>query len=175
MVSSVLCCPVLYRMSCVVLPCISCPVVVRQIPTCERDNMKISRCLSTDESLSCCLSTGGNLSCTPKNLAGHPSTGSVVSWYLTSCVVFDVLSCPVLVYCVLWWCLGLVFKAHRLLYHSTLGLRVTKKREEASPDCRTDFHPSRVSKWVWSHLTSCPVLVQGHLAHKKRRPPRTLQ
>ena len=27
---------------------------------------------------------------------------------------------------------GLVFKAHRLLYHSTLGLRVKKKKEEAS-------------------------------------------
>jgi len=25
---------------------------------------------------------------------------------------------------------GLVFKAHRLLYHSTLGLRIIKKREE---------------------------------------------
>ena len=25
---------------------------------------------------------------------------------------------------------GLVFKAHRLLYHSTLGLRVIKKREK---------------------------------------------
>ena len=26
---------------------------------------------------------------------------------------------------------GLVFKAHRLLYHSTLGLRVIKKKKEA--------------------------------------------
>jgi len=28
---------------------------------------------------------------------------------------------------------GLVFEAHRLLYHSTLGLR--NKEEEATPDC----------------------------------------
>ena len=27
---------------------------------------------------------------------------------------------------------GLVFKAHRLLYHSTLGLRVTKKKKVAA-------------------------------------------
>jgi len=27
---------------------------------------------------------------------------------------------------------GLVFKAHRLLYHSTLGLRVIKKKKEGS-------------------------------------------
>jgi len=32
---------------------------------------------------------------------------------------------------------GLVFKAHGLLYHSTLGLRVTKKKKGgARPDCR---------------------------------------
>ena len=29
-----------------------------------------------------------------------------------------------------WFRGGLVFKAHRLLYHSTLGLRVIKKRRE---------------------------------------------
>ena len=28
---------------------------------------------------------------------------------------------------------GLVFKAHRLLYHSTLGLRVKKKKKGDSP------------------------------------------
>ena len=28
---------------------------------------------------------------------------------------------------------GLVFKAHRLVYHSTLGLRVMKKKKELEP------------------------------------------
>ena len=38
---------------------------------------------------------------------------------------------------VLWYRGGLVFKAHRLLYHSTLGLRVIKKKKvalSAAPD-----------------------------------------
>ena len=29
---------------------------------------------------------------------------------------------------------GLVFKAHRLLYHSTLGSRVIKKKKKSSPE-----------------------------------------
>ena len=29
---------------------------------------------------------------------------------------------------------GLVFKAHRLVYHSTLGLRVTKKKKKTAPE-----------------------------------------
>ena len=29
---------------------------------------------------------------------------------------------------------GLVFKAHRLLYHSTLGLRVIKKKKKSDDD-----------------------------------------
>ena len=68
------------------------------------------------------------------------------------------------------WALGLVFKAHRLVYHSTLGLGVIKKKkspggghglrvEGASPHCGMAHH------WV----------LQGYLAHKKQRPPRTLQ
>ena len=32
-------------------------------------------------------------------------------------------------------CAGLVFEAHRLVYHSTLGLRVIKKREKRSVVC----------------------------------------
>ena len=30
---------------------------------------------------------------------------------------------------------GLVFKAHRLLYHSTLGLRVIKKKKKVTDRC----------------------------------------
>ena len=49
---------------------------------------------------------------------------------------------------------GPVFKAHRLVYHSTLGLSVKKeeKRSQAS------VHR-----------------LQGYIAHKKLPPPRTLQ
>ena len=31
---------------------------------------------------------------------------------------------------------GLVFKAHRLVYHSTLGLRVIKKKKKSAPEGR---------------------------------------
>jgi len=34
---------------------------------------------------------------------------------------------------------GLVFKAHRLLYHSTLGLRVIQKMKEETPSARAGF------------------------------------
>ena len=33
-----------------------------------------------------------------------------------------------------WFRGGLVFKAHRLLYHSTLGARVTKKKKKFETD-----------------------------------------
>ena len=37
---------------------------------------------------------------------------------------------------------GLVFKAHRLLYHSTLGLRVIKKKKKKYPaDARRRQYP----------------------------------
>ena len=35
---------------------------------------------------------------------------------------------------------GLVFKDHRLVYHSTLGLRVTKKKEKTQPAVRNTSH-----------------------------------
>ena len=41
---------------------------------------------------------------------------------------------------------GLVFKAHRLLYHSTLGLRVIKKKKK--------HHPERGVKEVLDTLAS---------------------
>ena len=48
---------------------------------------------------------------------------------------------------------GLVFKAHRLLYHSTLGLRVIKKKTPA---------PRAVLRVEG---------LQGYLVHKKQPPP----
>ena len=58
---------------------------------------------------------------------------------------------------------GLEFKAHRLLYHPTLGLRVIKKK--------------KFGRWVpETDLTQMKkdVGVQEYLAHKKTHPPRTL-
>ena len=39
-----------------------------------------------------------------------------------------------------WFRGGLVFKAHRLLYHSALGLRVIKKKTEAAPNLPVQKH-----------------------------------
>ena len=50
---------------------------------------------------------------------------------------------------------GLVFKAHRLVYHSTLGWRVIKNKKKA----RLQEHTA----------------LQGYLAHKKKPPNRILQ
>jgi len=36
---------------------------------------------------------------------------------------------------------GLVFKAHRLVYHSTLGLRVIKKKKKKKTSARYYLHP----------------------------------
>ena len=51
---------------------------------------------------------------------------------------------------------GLVFKAHRYVYHSTLGLRVIKKKKRTPPDCHSGFSPEsridRVSKSI--HLNN---------------------
>ena len=105
---------------------------------------------------------------------------------------------------------GLVFKAHRLLYHSTLGSRVIKKRREASASAkreescidnllvRTHFITEMIcwtglAPWEFefpfpgslaSTFQAAKIIwvlgrrvsgVQGYLAHKKQRPPRTLQ
>ena len=51
---------------------------------------------------------------------------------------------------------GLVFKAHRLLYHSTLGLRVIKKRTRRMA---SHFFPSRTH--------SLPSTTPRHVPHKK--------
>jgi len=57
---------------------------------------------------------------------------------------------------------GLVFKAQRLVYHSTLGFRVIKKKKNSQLS-RTRFAPGMSQG------------LQGYLAHKKPPPPRTLQ
>jgi len=50
---------------------------------------------------------------------------------------------------------GLVFKAHRLVYHSTLGSRVIKKKREEK-DARHDG----MVQAGWSE--SCQALVRSH-------------
>ena len=51
---------------------------------------------------------------------------------------------------------GLVFEAHRLLYHSTLGLRVLKKKKHCVPP----------STWHTGEIQAC-------LARKEKHFPRT--
>jgi len=87
---------------------------------------------------------------------------------------------------------GLVFKAHRLLYHSTLGLRVIKKKKKFVCVPRKTLrgtslpgYPGRgVTKMLLSQgknpiicATNMSALnsLQGYLAHKKQPPPSTLQ
>ena len=53
---------------------------------------------------------------------------------------------------------GLVFKAHRLVYHSTLGLRVIKKREEETPSL---------------HAASCAFPAEPHPASDFNQPLKT--
>jgi len=69
---------------------------------------------------------------------------------------------------------GLVFKAHRRVYHSILGLRVIKKKQvEGSPAWRlwllSETRPiwrARV-KGVWSSVYG----IQGYLTRKKTPSP----
>jgi len=56
---------------------------------------------------------------------------------------------------------GLVLKAHRLLYHSTLDLRVIKKKKTRAETPATTSDGERA--------------LLGFLAHKKHPPRRTLQ
>ena len=58
---------------------------------------------------------------------------------------------------------GLVFEAHRLLYHSTLGLRVIKKKRRSLLDTE-----KALAQVLQVHGRS---RVQGYLAHKKQPPP----
>ena len=50
-----------------------------------------------------------------------------------------------------------VFKAHRLVYHSTVGWRVIKKKKKVY-----ESHEAIASQYL---------LVQGYLAHEKQPPP----
>ena len=63
---------------------------------------------------------------------------------------------------------GLVFKALRLVYHSTLGLRVIQKKKKRKR--RKNLRHEAANR-----LEEAMIEVQGYLAHKKQRPPRTLQ
>ena len=66
---------------------------------------------------------------------------------------------------------GLVFKAHRLMYHTTLGSRVIKKKK-ISPRASEvgDAHPHRCPP---EYTTPSPLCfrIQGYLAHKKTPIP----
>jgi len=67
---------------------------------------------------------------------------------------------------------GLVFKAHRLVYRSTLGLRVIKKKKNHQGLVRLDAKEFsdhvRGEVFLLDHVRA-PV--QGYLAHKKTPPP----
>ena len=47
---------------------------------------------------------------------------------------------------------GLVFKAHRLLYHSTLGLRVIKKKRRMTSECSANHRVTAMKLYL--HLRS---------------------
>jgi len=57
-----------------------------------------------------------------------------------------------------------VFKAHRLLYHSALGLRVIKKKRRVKDaEVRIQLVTEALSEEA----------LQGYLTHKEHHPPRT--
>ena len=63
---------------------------------------------------------------------------------------------------------GLVFKAHRLLYHSTLGLRVIKKKKKVTCDSgERGRKPVELPRF----RTLALLVLQGYLAHKKTPTP----
>ena len=93
---------------------------------------------------------------------------------------------------------GLVFKAHTLLYHSTLGSRVIKKRrrwgsggtetaQNTNSQSAYDTNPAAPAAFTCGHgnasglgvaLEGMSLMVngrQGYLTQRKQRPPRTLQ
>ena len=57
---------------------------------------------------------------------------------------------------------GLVFKAHRLVYHSTLGLRVIKKKKEEPG--RPRFEPT-IDHARWRHILSSDGNVCGLMVY----------
>jgi len=65
---------------------------------------------------------------------------------------------------------GLVLQAHRLVYRSTLGLRVIKKKRKEK------FQGlERCALPVLFAESSAACSIQGYLAHKKTPSPRSLQ
>ena len=85
--------------------------------------------------------------------------------------------------------LGLVFEAHRLLYHSTLGLRVIKKKKKLQLRLRVFRHVNTRKFVIYLTLSShirhslhtishalhtqrVRLLQQGYLGHKKAPPSR---
>ena len=67
----------------------------------------------------------------------------------------------------------LVFKAHIFLYHSTLDLRVIKKKKRKGVGHQDPFavRCTPRQEWVIKEKNG----LQGSLAHQKTPPPRTLQ
>ena len=59
---------------------------------------------------------------------------------------------------------GLVSKVHRLVYHSTLGLRVIKKKKKKKRQPRATQRPPPGPR-------RSVGVIQGYLAHKKQPPP----
>ena len=64
-----------------------------------------------------------------------------------------------------------VFTAHRLVFHSTIGPRVIKKKKKKTPGI---LHGTVSTEGGTFSGGLCPPL-QGYLAHKKQPPPRTLR
>jgi len=52
---------------------------------------------------------------------------------------------------------GLVFKAHRLLYHSTLGLRVTKKKKKKKRKRRKKKQKKKINPGRLSRAPNLPT------------------
>ena len=69
-----------------------------------------------------------------------------------------------------------MFKAHRRLYHSTLGLRVIKKKRVKGRfrAARCPLLCVRARSWA-SPPRAMRSTIQGYLPHKKTPCPRTLQ
>jgi len=68
---------------------------------------------------------------------------------------------------------GLIFKAHRLLHHSTLGFRVIKKKKAVTLIASFTEVP-KYGMSTFAFLGFMVYGVQGYLPYKKRHPPRTL-
>ena len=66
---------------------------------------------------------------------------------------------------------GLVFKDHRLVCHSTLGSRVTKKKKYLAEGAGVVAVPLAIQQPPRRRPDHHPVPVQGYPAHKKLHTP----